>query len=60
MNAGATYVIQRNHYGEHEAVFSFSADELRGIAGALGHHDAGAQELLRAADDIDAADGELQ
>lgn len=50
-----SYTITREHM-EHLAVFRFGSDELRGIAAALGHEDAGARELLAAADELDALD----
>ncbi len=55
----SNYSIVRSQFG-HVAVFRLDADELRGIASALGSHDTGAQEMLRAAfliDERDAEDG---
>lgn len=51
-----TFQIVAGHLG-HVAVFHLDAEECRGIADALGHHDAGAQEMLRAAEAIEDADG---
>lgn len=39
------------------AEFVLDADECRGIAAALGLHDAGAAEMLAAAEDIEARMG---
>ena len=50
-----TFQIVPGHLG-HVAIFQLDADECRGIADALGHHDAGAQEMLRAAESIEDAD----
>ena len=48
-----TYSIVTGYGGEALAEFRFDAEELRNIALALGYHDAGAQEMLRAADALD-------
>lgn len=50
-----TYSI-KGGYLSRVAVFQFDADELRGIASALGPDDTGAQEMLRAAEEMDALD----
>ena len=47
------YWTGRNERGEPGATLSFTAEELRDIADALGDHDGGSVELREIADRID-------